>query len=194
MWVLTSELYVQPTSGFVLAVWGLFSCPLGRKLLHFTASLGETFRMSPFECTSKPNKQLTLLHRVLQSRHFTTTLPYSMRVSDSIDVSVQNAAQWGNRSSPTNPSSFCTNSNSTSSSHNMQQPWRDIEDRGLKERENVDKREEWISKQPRAHIFIPSANGTLDGSGNPFGFFIPSSSNWAIHHTPFCVNRIPMPY
>ena len=46
MWGVTSAQYGQPTSGLILTGWGVFLCPLRRKLLHFTTDLGETFRIS----------------------------------------------------------------------------------------------------------------------------------------------------
>ena len=57
MWGITSAQYGQPTSGLILTGWGVFFCPLRRKLLHFTTNLGETFRISFFLCTPQANKR-----------------------------------------------------------------------------------------------------------------------------------------
>ena len=57
MWGVTSAQYGQPNSGLIFIVWGVFFCPLRRKLLHFTTDLSETFRISLFQRTPQANKQ-----------------------------------------------------------------------------------------------------------------------------------------
>ena len=103
-----------------------------------------------------------------------------MRVSNYNDVPVESTTQQGNGGLPTakrvraqKPSNMNTKADSVPSSYSQQQSRMDIENRGLRELENIDKRKEWIesdTKQLIATMFVSAANETLDGSGNPFVF------------------------